>query len=96
MKFVRTGRFIEQSHDSLIDYLADGYIDYEDGETCNCKLGFNHDFDVIGEGYFYPTFAFVDDHYEGDNHFEAETLYIYDERDLVITDDDYEYERSVI
>lgn len=97
MKFVRTGRFIEQDHDSLVQYLADGYIDYEDGETCHCKLGFNHTENWQGEGVFYPTFAFVEDHYEGNYHYEADTVDIYDLADyLTITDDDYEYERSVI
>ena len=96
MKFVRTGRFILQDHTSLVTYLADGYIDYEDGKTCNCKLGFNHTYDRYGIGVFYPEFAFVSDHYEGDYHHEAETIDINDERYLEITDDDYEYERSVI
>lgn len=97
MKFVRTGRFIEQDRfDSLVEYLADGYVEYEDGKTCHCNLGFNHTEGWYGEGVFYPSFAFVSDHYEGDIHFEAETIDIFDERYLEITDDEYEYERSVI
>ncbi len=96
MKFVRTGRFIEQDHTSMVEYLADGFIDYEDGNTCYCKLGFNHTNDWYGEGIFYPAFAFVEDHYDGDYHHKAETIDINDERYLEITDDDYEYERSVI
>ena len=96
MKFVRTGRFIKQDHDSLVEYLADGYIDYEDGTTCICKLGFNHTTDWFGIGIYYPSFAFVKDHYEGDYHHEAEDIDINNERYLEITDDDYEYERSVI
>lgn len=96
MKFVRTGRFIEQDHESLVMYLADGYIDYEDGTSCKCKLGFNHTEGWHGEGIYYPSFAFVEDHCEGDYHYEAGTIDINDERYLEITDDDYEYERSVI
>ena len=96
MKFVRTGRFIEQDHDSLVQYLADGYIDYEDGHTCKCKLGFNHTENWQGEGIFYPSFAFVKDHYEGNYHYESDTVDIYNLDYLTIKDDDYDYERSVI
>ena len=96
MKFVRTGRFIEQDPEAVVMYLADGYIDYEDGTTCTCQLGFNHTNDWHDEGIFYPSFAFVKEHYEFDYLFLAETIDINDERYLEITDDDYEYERSVI
>ena len=84
MKFVRTGELIKQGYDSLVDYLADGYIDYEDGNTCICQIGYYHTISWHGEDIFYPVFAFVKDHYEGDDHYEPDTIDISCELQLII------------
>ena len=86
MKFVRTGELIKQGYDSLVDYLADGYIDYEDVNTCICQIGYYHTISWHGEDIFYPVLAFVKDHYEGDDHYEPETIDISGELYLTIED----------
>lgn len=84
MKFVRTGDLVEQDPESVVMYLADGYIDYEDGTTCICQIGYNHTDGWHGEDIYYPSFAFVKEHYEGDYLFLAETIDISDELYLTI------------